>query len=221
MPTIQEQIVAADRRGLVRKIQKALAMLAPTSVDLPASLYGTDGQLIDLAALGFLPVGIVTKDGYTFGREVETTEVDGLGYSVVRTDIDKVTRSVKFTPIETGRKHMYELTLGTDLSGVTMDPATGEVVFDEPDIPVQGEYRLIVLGKDGPADNEWIMGRGYGLVQMSESAESVWGGEDAVSQEITLSVMSDEDTGTPVRHYLAGTGPLRYAEDIGFTLAAA
>lgn len=219
MPTIQEQIVAADRRGLVRKIQKALAMLAPTSVDLPESLY-EGGQLIDLKALGFLPVGIVTKDGYEFGREVESTEIDGLGYSVVRTDIDKVTRSVKFTPIETGRRHMYELALGTDLTGVTMDPVTGEIVFDEPDIPVRGEYRLLVLGKDGPADNEWILGRGYGLVQMSESAETVWGGEDAVSQEITLAVLSDEESGSPVKHYLAGTGPLRYAEDIGFEKAA-
>lgn len=219
MPTISEQIAAADERGLVRKIQRAMAFIAPTTVALPESLYST-GSLVDLKTSGFLPVGLVSPDGYSFSREIEKEDVDALGYaSPVRSDVTRVPRSVTFTALEKGRKHMLELTYGTDLSAVTQDAATGEVVFDEPDLPVNAEYRLIVVGEDGPAAANWVMGKGFFRVKLSGTAEEVWGREGAVSQQFTLDVFSDDEAGVPVRHYIGGTGAVAHKDVMGFSAA--
>ena len=208
-----------DNRGLVRKIQKAVAVLAPVDVDLPEAITGDNGAVLELPE-GYLAVGLVTPDGYTFGREVEKADVSALGYaSPVRSDITTVTRSITFTPLEHGRRHMKELALGVDLS-TTTQAASGEVVFDEPDLPISAEYRLLVIGSDGPADNEWVLGRGYPRVKLANSAEEVWGGEDALSQELTLDVFTDDDLGTPIRHYLGGTGAQKAADILGYEAAS-
>lgn len=208
-----------DSRQLIRKIQKAIAVIGRRdAVELPESLYGVDGQLIDLKALGWLPVGIVTPDGYSFPREVESETIDALGYaSPVRSDTTKVPRQITFTPLEKGRRHMAELTLGTDLTGTTQDPETGEIVFDEPDLPVGEEYRLLVIGSDGPASENWVLGKGYGSVKLNAGGSETWGQEGAVSSEITLDVFTDDEIGTPVRHYMGGTGALKHKDLLGFT----
>jgi hypothetical protein len=220
MPTISEQIASNDERALVRKVQKALAVIAPTSVELPESLY-EGGSIIDLKAAGFLPVGLITPDGVSFGREIEKEDIDALGYaSPVRSDVTRVPRSITFTALEKGRKHMLELTYGTNLDAVTQ-AANGEIVFDEPDLPVNSEYRLLVVAEDGPADENWVMGKGYFRVKLSGTAEEVWGREGAVSQQFTLDVFSDDEAGVPVRHYLGGTGAAKHKDVLGFTAAAA
>ncbi|UYM26564.1 major tail protein [Arthrobacter phage Bauer] len=219
MPTFDENRAALDDRNLVRKIQKVILVLAPTTVDLPASLY-TAGSLIDLKAGGWLPVGMMSPDGITYGAEREVETVDAFGYSSsVRSDTVRVPRTIAFTPLETGRKHIYELRLGTDLTGVTQDPTTGEIVIDEPDLPVDQEYRLLALGSDGPAAENWILGRGYGRVKLANTAEEVWGGDGAVAPQLTLNVFTDDEIGTPVRHYLAGTGAVAHKVALGFTQA--
>lgn len=217
MTTFAELQNQSDQRKLVRKIQKAVALIAPRDVELPETLFTGPGQLVNLKDAGWLPLGIVTPDGYEFEREVETEDIDGLGYaSPVRTDITRVPRSITTTLIETGRKHVNELIYGTDLSTVTQDPQTGEVVFDEPDMPANREYRLLLLGQDGPADEEWVLGKGYGTVSLTAGGGATWGQEGAVGSEVTLKVYSDDEIGTPVRHYLGGTGALKYKDVLGY-----
>lgn len=219
MPTFEENRAALDNRNLVRKIQKAILVLAPTTVELPESLY-TGGSLIDLKTGGWLPVGMMSPDGITYGGEREVETVDAFGYaSNVRSDVVRVPRSIAFTPLETGRKHLYELRLGTSLTGVTQNPTTGEIVMDEPELPVDQEYRLLALGSDGPTAENWIVGRGYGRVKLANTAEEVWGGEGAVASQLTLNVFTDDEIGTPVRHYLAGTGAVLHKDALGFTQA--
>ncbi|GAP53962.1 hypothetical protein AHiyo6_05270 [Arthrobacter sp. Hiyo6] len=220
MPTFATIQQESDNRNLIRKIQKAIAFLAPTSVELPASLFDVGGALVDLKALGYLPVGLVTPDGYEFGRDVSKSDVSALGYaSPVRSDVDSVARSVKMTALETGKKHMLELTYGTDLSAVTQAATSGEIVFDEPDLPVGQEYRLIVIGSDGPAAANWIMGRGYGTVKLAATDSQKWGTSDAVTQAYTFDVFTDDTIGTPVRHYIGGTGAVANKTALGFTAA--
>ena len=98
---------------------------------------------------------------------------------------------------------MLELTYGTDLTAVTQAATSGEIVFDEPDLPVGQEYRLLIIGSDGPADKNWILGRGYGSVKLDSTDSQKWGTGDAVSQPLTFKVFTDEAIGTPVRHYMA------------------
>lgn len=217
MPTFDTQRQDFDSRALIRKIQKAIAVIAPKTVDLPESLY-EGGSLIDLKAAGWLPVGIVSPDGYTFGREIESEDVDALGYvSPVRSDTTRVPRTISFTPLESGRKHIQQLKYGTDLSAVTQDPTTGEIVFDEPEMPVDEEYRLLVIGSDGAASENWILGKGYGSVKLTGGGDETWGQEGAVSSELSFSVFTDDEIGTPVRHYMGGTGALKHKDVLGYT----
>jgi hypothetical protein len=213
MSTIQAD---SDERSLVRKIKRAVAFIAPMTVALPSAITGTDSLPVDLKALGYLPVGLVTPDGYTFSREIESEDVDALGYaSAVRSDVTRVPRSVSFTVLEKGRKHMMQLVYGTELTGVTQK-LNGELVIDEPDLPIDAEWRLLVVGDDGPAANNWILGKGYGSVKLSATGEEVWGREGAVSQQLTLNVFTDDTVGVPVKHYLAGTGA-KASTVLGFT----
>lgn len=218
MPTFAELMTEADERGLIRKTQRALGFLAPLTVDLPEAITGQDSLPIDLKALGFKPIGIVTPDGWRFGREVDKSEIDGFGYaSPVRTDITKVARTVVFTPLEYGRRHLTELRYGVDLSGVLPDPTSGEITWDEPDLPINREYRLVVIGDDGPPELNWILGKGIPRVKLSDTAEETWGSEGAVgSSDITLDIFVDEEIGTPIRHYLAGTGAKASADVLGY-----
>lgn len=220
MATVDEIRQGADHRSLVRKVQKAYAFLLPTTAPLPTSLY-TTGALTDFnATAGAISLGLVSPDGWNFSREIETEDINALGYgSPVRTDITVVPRSVTVTALESNRKEIQELKYGTVITE-TQSATTGEIVFDEPDLPNSAEYRLVVVGADGPADEEWIMGKGFPRVKLTGTGEEVWGQEGAVSQELTFSVFNDDETGTPVRHYLGGTGAVKYKDVLGYTQAA-
>lgn len=219
MATFEELRQAADSRALVRKIQRAVAYIAPKSVDLPDSLFAESPAtgLVDLKAAGWLPLGMVSPDGYSFEREMTSDEINALGYaSPVREDVTAVPRSITATLLETGRKHVEELLKGVDLSTATQDPVTGEIVFDEPDLPINKEWRLLVIGADGPADEEWIMGKAYGAVKLTSGGAETWGQEGAKQSEITLKVFTDEEVGSPVRHFLGGTGAVKHKDVLGY-----
>lgn len=219
MPTLAELQEQSDARNLVRKVRRAVGLLAPLTVDLPEALTGPNSLPIDLKALGFLPIGIVTPDGYNFARDVEKDDVDAFGYaSYIRSDITRVARSVTFTAMEQGRRHLNELLYGTDLSAVSQ-AANGEIVFDEPDLPVDAEWRFLVVGDDGPLSDNWILGKGMPRVKVANVGGQQWSKEGAVTQEVTLDIFTDDEIGTPVRHYLGGTGAVKHADVLGYTQA--
>lgn len=216
MPTLGELQTSADRRSLIRKALRAVAVLAPLSVELPEKITGPDSQPIDLLTAGFLPVGMVSPDGWNFGRETEKDEIEALGYaSFVRTDIMSVARSVTVTTLETGRKHMLELQYGVDLSAIEQD-SNGEIVFDEPDLPLGAEYRLITLFDDGPVDANWVLGKGFPRVKLGDTGEETYGKEGAIQRELTFDVFTDDELGTPCRHYFGGTGAEAARDALGF-----
>ena len=125
-----------NRRGNVRKGLNAVAFLAPTTVDLPDALTDAGGQLKELPA-GWLPVGLLTKDGMAFSADASVEEVEALGYvESVRTDLVKAPKTVKFSVLEPYRKHLQQLVYGVDLSQVKADKDTGEIVFDEAPLPL-------------------------------------------------------------------------------------
>lgn len=219
MPTLAELQQQYDKRGMVRKIQRAVGLLAPTSVTLPTSLYdtATPSTLKDFKADGWLPAGIVSPDGWTFSADITKDDIDALGYAGhVRSDITQVARTVQFTPFETLRRNMLELVYGVDLSAATQDATTGEFTFDEPDLPVDAEWRLLVIGDDGPAAENWILGKLHPRVKISDRGDEQWQKEGALQRQITLDIFTDEDAGTPVRHFFAGTGAVKYKDVLGF-----
>lgn len=215
--TFSEIQQGADRRSLIRKAQRAVAFLAPTSVAVPDTITDATGLPVALPT-GWLPVGIVTPDGYTFASNVDKDEIDALGYaSFVRSDIVKVARTVQFTSLERFRKHMLELQYGMDLSAVEQALANGEISFEEPDMPIGAEWRLIVLADDGPVANNWVFGKCYPNVKLADVGDEKWAKTGGIEQEYTLDVFTDEVLGYPVKHYIAGTGAKAAATDLGFT----
>lgn len=222
-PTFETLRQESDNRDLIRKVQKGIVLLRTGSdLPLPTTLFAaTGGGLADFKADGWLPVGMITPEGIEFGRDATEEEVKALGYSgAVRSDVTEVARSVKFTPLEHGRKHMLELTYGTDLAATTQDSTTGEVVFDEPEMPVNKEYQMLVLGVDGPADSQWLLGRAYGATKLSASDSQKWGSTDPITTPLTMKVLTDSVTGVPLRHFMGGTGALKSKTALGFTAGA-
>jgi hypothetical protein len=219
-PTFDTLRQESDDRTLIRKIQKAIILLRVSTEALPTTLFAAGGGLIDFKAEGWLPVGMITPDGIEFGRDVTEEDVMALGYSSAqRTDVTEVARSLTFTGLEHGRKHMLELSYGTDLDAVTQDQTNGEIVFDEPEMPVNKEYQALVLGADGPADNQWLLGRAYGAVKLSNTDSQKWASSDPLTTPITMKVLTDAETGVPLRHFIGGTGALRAKTTLGFTAA--
>lgn len=215
--TFAELKKGADNPALVRKILEGVAFLAPVSVELPAALTDAGGALKPLPA-GYWPVGIITKEGYQFESDTSKEEIDALGYAdPVRTDVTKVAKKIKFKTRESMRKNLASLVYGIDLSAVTQ-AASGEIVFDEPSLPQFQEYRLVVIGRDGPAAEEWILGRGYPRVKLGEIPTEVWG-SDPIGHDITLDVLPDATLGTPCRHYIGGTAALKHKTSLGYSQA--
>lgn len=208
-----------NKRGNVRKGLNAVVFLAPVSVALPEAITSGTGQLEELPQ-GWWPLGLITKDGLTFSADSSTEEVEALGYvEAVRTDLVKAPKKVAVTVLEPYRRNLQELVYGLDLSKLKAKAGTGEIVFDETPLPVFSEFRLIAIMSDGPADDEWLIGRGFPRVKLSNIPEEAWKPSDATQFSLEFDVFTDEGLGTPCRHYIGGTGALKHVDSIGFTPA--
>jgi hypothetical protein len=201
---------SSDNPTLVRKILEAVAFIAPEDAPEITALTDASGALQTLDE-AYLPVGLVTPDGYTFGGDTTTEDVEALGYTApVRTDITGQTRTVAFTALETYKKALLELAYGLDLSGVTQS-AGGEITFDHPDRPLQRFYRFLVIGRDGSGSGEWFRGKWF--------PEEVWSSGDPTQYPITVSTYVDDVIGTGERDFIAGAGALAAATQLGFAQA--
>jgi len=207
----------ADNPNLVRKILEAVAFLGPEDAAEIEALTDTSSVLTALPT-DYLPVGLVTPDGYTFGGDTNTEAVEALGYSApVREDITSATRTVAFTALESFRKQLLELVYGLDLSGVTK-AASGEITFDHPARPLQRFYRLIVIGRDGSGANEWFRGKFFPRVSVTSFPEEVWSAANPIQYPITLSTYVDDVVGTGERDFIAGLGS-KNSTALGFAAA--
>lgn len=209
-----------NRRGNVRKGLNVMVFMAPVSATLPEAITEGSGQLTELDP-GWWPVGMMTKDGLTVSADASKEEVEALGYvEAVRTDIIKAPKTIKFSVYEVYRRHLQELVYGLDLSQTKASKTTGEVVFDEAPLPVFSEFRLLAVMADGPADDEWLLGRGYPRVKLASVPEEVWAPSDATKFDLELDVFTDEVLGTPCRHYIGGSGALKHVDALDFERAA-
>lgn len=209
---------SSDNPNLVRKILEAVAFVAPEDGDEISALTDATGGLVAIPT-NYLPVGLVTPDGYTFGDDTTTEDVAALGYtSPVRTDITGQTRTVAFTALEALKKSLLELAYGVDLSGVTQS-ASGEIVFDHPDRPLQRFYRLLVIGRDGSGSGEWFRAKWFPRASITSFPEEVWSSADPVQFPITLSTYVDEEVGTGERDFIAGAAAVTAASALGFAQA--
>lgn len=221
MATISQQMRQNDNRKLAFKPVRSVGFIGTSETQVPDSLYGEDDQLKDFKNEGWLPTGLVTTEGYTFSREIEREAINAFGYtSPIMNPITAVPRTISFTPFEVTRKHMLRIAIGAETEGITMNPRTGEVVIQEPEMPVDFEFPFLVLGEGGPADENFVQGKGFYSVRLQTTAEEVWGNEGTAAKQWTLDVFTGSESGVPIQHYFGGTGMLAHHDDLGFELAS-
>lgn len=196
----------ADTPANVRKALQGVCFLAPMAAAVPAALLDVGGKLKEFpAAEGWWPLGIVSKDGYELARDISKAEVEGFGYSdPVRSDIESAKKSLKVTPLESDRRQELELSYGIDLSAVTAT-TNGEIVFEEPDIPEPGEYRLVAVFMDGTVAKPYYRGFAFAKAKLGDVGAEKFASSDARSKELTIDAQTGPE-GFSVRHYIGGAG---------------
>lgn len=216
--TFPELKNSSDNPSLVRKILEAVAFIAPEGAPEITALTDATGALQAIPAT-YLPCGLVTPDGYTFGSDTETADVEALGYAQpVRRDVTGQTRTVQFTALETYRRQLLELAYGMDLSGVEQG-TNGEITFDHPDRPLQRYYRLLIIGRDGAGSGEWFRGKWFPRTSITDFPEEVWSSNDPTQYQIQVSTYVDDEIGTGERDFIAGAAALANKAKLGFTQA--
>lgn len=217
--TFQTVKTAADTPTLVRKILEAVAFLAPEDA-APVTLLtspGVTGSIIQTIPTAYWPVGLVTPDGYKFGGDTKTDDVEALGYAApVRTDITSATRTVSFTALEKWKRNLMGVCYGMDLSQVKQK-LSGEIVIDHPDRPLQQFYRLLVIGRDGSGANEWLRGKWFPRVSVTSFPDETWSAATADQAQIELSTYVDDLIGTGERDFIAGKGAKAASAALGYT----
>lgn len=219
MPTMQELKAQADNADLIRKVQNISIWLGPEDAPEVTKLVGADGQLIALPE-EYQPIGMITKDdGVTFSNESDSEGVDAHGYmSQVREDQTSQERSFQLNALETNRVTLQEAH-GIDLSTVSVD-ADGNLVFDEPEMPIRQFARAVAIGSDGGGIGEHFIGRFFPRVKVSSVDDIVWSMTDALSYNLTYKSFSDPVLGFSVRHLYAGAGFKAVAARAGFNVTA-
>lgn len=219
MTTIEALKKKHNRTTNVRKGLNALAFLAPMTATVPEAITDAGGALKEIPT-DFLPLGLISTDGITNSADANTEDVEALGYAeAVRTDLTKAPKTVKFTVLEPIRKTIQQLVYGIDLSQTKASKTTGEITFDEAAIPALAEYRLLLVMADGPAADEWLIGRCYPRVKLSSLPDEKWAASDAMQFDLEFAAFMDETAGTSCRHYIGGSGAIRHRDAIGFEQA--
>lgn len=193
----------------VWKALNGLAAVAPVS---QAAITATDlfeavtGSILALPE-GWEQAGLVTEDGYTFARELETSEVRSHGEGdPVRRDIRSATKTVAATFQETNRV-VLEQQLMMDLSTVTSASGNGTVEIEEPDRPKTLYRRLLIIGQDDTDAGERYRVRFYPRVSANEIGEEVWNNQDdPIQVPVTFTAYKDATLGFASKLWLGGPG---------------
>lgn len=205
---------------LIRKALGGFVLVADMDTDIPEKLMeDAEGNLVDLKALGYTPLGWLTKgDGINFSRDTEQQETESFGaLEPTRVDFTKDTTSAAFRCQETN-KQTLSLYYNKDLDGVTFDE-NGEMSFDQDRQPATMYRRVIYIAKDGNGDDAKYIAKVMPRAILAEVQEQGWSPESEMSYGLTLKATQDEEAGFAVRHIFAGPGFLKLAGDMGFQVA--
>lgn len=219
MPSkIAELEVAKHQRELILKPHEAHVFGMPTTVAVPEFITGPDKMLAELP-VGAFDFGLIDKeDAITLSREMEKSDINAIGYSnPVRSDFTSDIFGIAFKGLETNRYNI-ESNLGLDLSAVEGDAVTGEVAFDQPQVPVVRRLRYLMVSRMGVGVDTIFFARLFLAGEVVETGEqTITDGEGYLGWPFTINGMVDTTYGASVRHYFGGPGWDALLEDAGFT----
>jgi len=213
------------QNDLIRKALEGSLFIAPftsTAITTLTTSAGTPA-VISLTTLpaGYDDLGWIDKgDGLTFGRDIDSTDVESWGsVEPTRRDITKDVTTLECTAQETKRATL-ELYYGLDLSGVTPTPVTGEVAFPKPSRPSSRFVRALAIAKDGDGADAIYLGRFLPRANVTDIAEQKWSDGDPLNYHVTLTGYKDPTLGYSERYLFGGPGWVTQLVDMGFPAIA-
>lgn len=205
MPTYSDW--QSRNTSLIRKALRGSAFLAPYSTaDLVSLSSGSTGALVALPT-GYKDLGLVSKDGFSFPRESEQSEVTSFGFNTpTRTDQISDVMSMTVTCQET-KLMTLGLYVGVDTTNVLAAATTGELRIAKPSTALNLHYRLLQLAVDENDAGEIYLARYFPYAKVIERGEQqVSDGDDPIVYNLTFRAEPDPTSGKDVEFLWAGPG---------------
>jgi len=209
---------------LIRKATEGSVFLNPDLAALTAISALTEDSattpgtpVLSTLPTGYEDLGWLTNDGAQFSRDVSTSEITSWGsVSPTRTDITSDTTTMSVTAQET-KLITIGLATGADLSAITADATTGEVVIAKPARPKSKHYRVLSLAVDQGDAGEIYVARFLPRAKVTGYSEQSFGaGDDPITWGVTFTGEEDSDLGFSESWLFAGPGWKALLTDMGF-----
>ena len=209
---------------LIRKATEGSVFLNPDLAALTAISALTEDSattpgtpVLSTLPVGYEDLGWLTNDGAQFSRDVSTSEITSWGsVSPTRTDITSDTTTMSVTAQET-KLITIGLATGADLSAITADATTGEVVIAKPARPKSKHYRVLSLAVDQGDAGEIYVARFLPRAKVTGYSEQSFGaGDDPITWGVTFTGEEDSDLGFSESWLFAGPGWKALLTDMGF-----
>ena len=202
---------------LIRKALEGSVFVAPFSSPGITTLTGSDRALLALPT-GYEDVGFISDDGAEFGRDVDTSDVTSWGsVEPTRRDVTQDVTTLQFAAQET-KKLTLGLYTGADMSAVTADGTSGEVVIEKPDRPRVTYYRVLTVGVDLSDAGEIYVGRFIPRASVSDYDSQTFqsSDDDPILFSVTMTGYMDATLGFSERWHFGGPGWQALLADMGF-----
>lgn len=221
MPDMTFEAAADRRASLIRKGLKGAVLVGRyDDVDAVTTLIGTTAGQIMVPA-GLESAGWLSEDGLSASSDRELSEIRGWGSaSALRQDVTSRTETLSFSMLE-DRRISRELYDAVDLRATEMS-AEGELKYDLTDLPDLQYWRVVTIAVDGAGDNRVYISTAYHrciVGEVEDVTES--NGDDPTSRGVTLTALTDDDTGSLATRFIFGPGALVYADAMGYTVTPA
>lgn len=215
--TTFDALLARNADRVLRAIGGGGTFVAPRSVIVPVKITNGATAVLQTLPVGYVPLGWMDPAGLEYGREIETSVVEGWGASEpLREDTTKDQETVKFTLLETGIESIG-LDLGMDWTDFEASAVTGELIIKKPAVAENPFYRLFQIARDTKYDI--FFARCYPRAQITNrEAQQLAGGDGKVAYTHTWSSFYDSVAETAVQYYYGGKGWLDKLEDFGLEL---
>lgn len=214
--TTLDALMAEGHNRLLRRHGglKQILLLAPAGTEVPESLFESVNEIIDPFGMGFFSVGLLTDEGMNFEDSFETEASSSAGYTTdTREDLSTTTNTLGATLQESYNRYVEEVVRGADYSNLEMSEY-GEIIYDNPAMPIFREYRGLALAADGPPEDQWIMGEYFPALKLSARDARAWAKGGTIDRPVTFKQFPED--GRISRSFVGGSGPLKHREALGF-----
>lgn len=218
--TTLDALMAEGHERLLRRHGglKQILLLGPAGLEMPESLFTSVNEIIDPFELGFFSVGLLTDEGVNFENTFEEEGSSSAGYtSETRSDLSTTSDTFAATLQESYNRYVEEVVRGADYSALEMSEY-GEIIYDNPAMPIFREFRALALAADGPPEDQWIMGEYFPAVKLSARDARAWAKGGTIDRPVTFKQFPED--GLISRSIVGGSGPLKHRDALGFAASA-